>query len=151
MTTQATGFGHERQRASVLHDDHSRVVRRPYDHIHLRVRSRYSQASSTSDGTNTTQVFVDQTFIDRLATSVAPYSAEGKNPTTNATDRVFSEQTSGANVLSLSGDDTNGYAAVLTIVLPITSTGTGSQDGGDSSGPDGGMDGSPGGSPGSSG
>src|SRR5262249_40310184 len=29
-------------------------------HIHLRVRSKYSAASSTSDGTNTTQLFFPQ-------------------------------------------------------------------------------------------
>jgi protocatechuate 3,4-dioxygenase beta subunit len=93
-------------------------------HIHFRIRSTYSTASSTSDGTNTTQAFFDQTFIDTLATSVAPYDGEGQNPTTNASDRVYSTQTDGANVLVLSGDNTNGYVAALTLVLPITSSGT---------------------------
>ncbi len=88
-------------------------------HIHLRVRSTYSEASSTSDGTNTTQVFFEQTFLDTLATSVAPYDSEGKNPTTNASDRVYSQQTKGSNVLTLSGDTTDGYTASLTIGLPI--------------------------------
>lgn len=94
-------------------------------HIHLRVRSSYSQASSTSDGTNTTQLFFAQTFVDRLATSVAPYNAEGVNPTTNAGDRVYAQQENGANLLALSGDDTTGYTAAVTIVLPITSNGAG--------------------------
>jgi protocatechuate 3,4-dioxygenase beta subunit len=115
-------------------------------HIHLRVRSSYSAASSTSDGTNTTQAFFDQTLIDRLATSVAPYGAEGKNPTTNATDHVYAGETDGANELSVTGDDTSGYAASLTIRLPITSTG-----GTTTTGPMGGMgpggDGGPPGSP----
>lgn len=88
-------------------------------HIHLRIRSSYSDASSTSDGTNTTQCFFDQTFIDTLATSVAPYDAEGKNPTTNASDRVYSQQEDGANQLALTGDNTNGYTASVTIYLPI--------------------------------
>jgi protocatechuate 3,4-dioxygenase beta subunit len=88
-------------------------------HIHLRVRSTYSAASSTSDGTNTTQLFFDQTFVDTLSTNVAPYNAEGKNPTTNAGDHVYSGETKGANLLALSGDDTNGYTAAVTIVLPI--------------------------------
>jgi protocatechuate 3,4-dioxygenase beta subunit len=90
-------------------------------HIHLRVRSTYGNASSTSDGTNTTQLFFDQTVIDRLATSVTPYSAEGSNPTTNASDRVDSQETSGKNQMTLSGDDSAGYTASMTIVLPITS------------------------------
>jgi len=89
------------------------------NHIHLRVRSTYSEASSTTDGTNTTQLFFDQTFVDRLATSVAPYSAERTNPTTNAGDRVYSTETDGANVLVLAGDDTSGYASSITIGLPI--------------------------------
>jgi len=38
-------------------------------HIHLRVRSTYSTASSTSDGTNTTQLFCTQALDDTLATT----------------------------------------------------------------------------------
>jgi protocatechuate 3,4-dioxygenase beta subunit len=90
-------------------------------HIHLRIRSTYSAASSTSDGTNTTQLFFPQTLDDTLATSVTPYSAEGKNPTTNAGDHVYSGETDGANLLSLTGDSTSGYAAAVTIGLPIAS------------------------------
>jgi protocatechuate 3,4-dioxygenase beta subunit len=91
-------------------------------HIHLRVRSSYSDASSTTDESNTTQCFFDQTFIDMLYTTVAPYSARGANPTTNAGDHVFAGETNGANVLALTGDTPNGFAASLTIRLPITST-----------------------------
>ena len=36
------------------------------------------------------QLLFDQTFVNTLATSVAPYSSEGTNPTTNASDRVNS-------------------------------------------------------------
>lgn len=93
-------------------------------HIHLRVRSSYSQASSTTDGTNTTQLFFDQTLINALSTNVAPYNAEGTNPTTNASDHVYSGETNGANLLALSGSNASGYTASLTIVLPITGSGT---------------------------
>ncbi|HEX4514415.1 MAG TPA: hypothetical protein VH054_12785 [Polyangiaceae bacterium] len=89
-------------------------------HIHLRIRSTYGDASSTSDGSNTTQLFFAQSFVDRLSTTVAPYDAEGTNPTTNASDRVYSQQESGANVLALAGTDAGGYAASVTIGLPIT-------------------------------
>lgn len=99
-------------------------------HIHLRVRSSYSEASSTTDETNTTQCFFDQAFIDTLDTTVAPYSTEGKNPTTNAGDRVYSQQEDGANQLALTGDDTNGYTASITIYLPITATYDASAPGG---------------------
>ncbi len=94
-------------------------------HIHLRVRSSYSDTASTSDGTNTTQVFFEQTFVDSLATSVAPYNAEGKNPTTNAGDRVYADQTLGKTQMTLTGDNTSGYAASVTIHLPITTEGDG--------------------------
>jgi protocatechuate 3,4-dioxygenase beta subunit len=91
-------------------------------HIHLRLRSSYSSASSTTDGTNTTQLFFTQTFDDTLATSVTPYSAEGKNPTTNAGDHVFNGETNGANVLAVAGNATSGYVASITLGLPITAT-----------------------------
>lgn len=89
-------------------------------HIHLRVRSRYSEASSTSDGTNTTQVFFPQATLDTLYTTVAPYSTKAKDTTTNASDRVYTTQTHAENELVLSGDATNGYSATFSIYLPIT-------------------------------
>jgi protocatechuate 3,4-dioxygenase beta subunit len=91
-------------------------------HIHLRVRSSYGDGSATNDEANTTQCFFDQTFIDALYTSVSPYASRGRNSTTNASDRVYSQQEDGANLLALTGDDTNGYTASVTIRLPITTT-----------------------------
>lgn len=91
-------------------------------HIHLRVRSKYSEASSTSDGTNTTQVFFPQTTIDTINTSVAPYSSHGTNSTTNATDHVYTDETDGKMELTLSGDSTSGYLTSVTIDLPITAS-----------------------------
>jgi protocatechuate 3,4-dioxygenase beta subunit len=115
-------------------------------HIHLRIRSTYSEASSTTDQTNTTQCFFDQTFIDTLYTTVAPYSAEGKNPTTNAADRVYSQQEDGANVLALAGTTSSGYTASVTIYLPVTATYDAAAPGGGppgDGGPGGGFPGSP--------
>ena len=86
-------------------------------HIHLRLRSTYD--SSSSGGTNTMQLFFDQTLIDTLATSVSPYSSEGSNPTTNATDRVYSDQEDGTTLMTLSGSTTAGYTASFNIYLPI--------------------------------
>ena len=53
-------------------------------HIHLRLRSTYD--STSTGGTNTTQLFFPQDTIDTISTTISPYSSEGKNPTTNATD-----------------------------------------------------------------
>jgi len=90
-------------------------------HIHLRVRSKYSEASSTSDGTNTTQLFFPQALIDTLNSSVAPYSSHGTNSTTNASDHVYTPETDGETELSLSGSTSSGYSASYTVGLPITS------------------------------
>jgi protocatechuate 3,4-dioxygenase beta subunit len=91
-------------------------------HIHLRLRSTYSTASSTSDGTNTTQLFFAQTLVNTIDTTIAPYSSQGANPTTNASDRVYEEQTEGLMELVLTGNTTAGYTATVTIGLPITET-----------------------------
>jgi hypothetical protein len=61
---------------------------------------------------------------------MAPYDAEGKNPTTNAGDHVNASEENGANLLALSGDDAAGYTAAVTIVLPITSNGAATNPGG---------------------
>ena len=89
-------------------------------HIHLRLRSKYD--SSDSSGTNTMQVFFDQTLIDTLASSTTPYSEEGTNPTTNASDRVYSEEEDGTTLLTLSGSTVEGYTASFNIHLPIASS-----------------------------
>jgi protocatechuate 3,4-dioxygenase beta subunit len=90
-------------------------------HIHLRVRSSYSQTSSASDGTNTTQLFFPQSVSDTLSASVAPYSSHGTNTTTNASDRVYTSETRGVMLLSPAGSVGSGYTASFTIDLPITS------------------------------
>src|SRR5262249_50437705 len=114
-------------------------------HVHFRVRSSYSEAAGLSDGTNTTQGFFDQAIIDTLATSVSPYSAEGKNPLTNASDRVYAAETAGETLMSLTGDPPSGFPATFTIRLPITTEYDGGMgmggppDGGMGPPPDGGM------------
>jgi protocatechuate 3,4-dioxygenase beta subunit len=86
-------------------------------HIHLRLRSSYD--SSTTDGTNTMQLFFDQTLIDTLDTTVSPYSSEGKNSTTNASDRVYTQQEDGTTLMTLGGSASAGYTATANIYLPI--------------------------------
>lgn len=88
-------------------------------HIHLRLRSTYDEADNS--GTNTVQLFFDETLIDTLATSVEPYSEQGTNSTTNASDRVYSQQEKGTTLLTLAADETSGYAATVKVYLPIAS------------------------------
>lgn len=86
-------------------------------HIHLRLRSTYDE--SDNSGTNTMQVFFNQTLIDTLATSVSPYSAEGTNPTTNASDHVYSTEEYGTTLMTLAGSTSAGYTASFSVYLPI--------------------------------
>jgi hypothetical protein len=87
------------------------------NHIHLRFRSTYDETDTS--GSNTMQVFFDQTLVDTLATSVTPYSSEGTNPTTNATDRVYSTEEDGTTLLTLTGSTAAGYAATFSAYMPI--------------------------------
>jgi len=89
-------------------------------HIHVRVRSKYSEASSTSDGTNTTQLFFPQAVIDQLYANVAPYSTHGKEDTTNTADHVYTGETHAEMLLTLTGDYLSGYSTTASIYLPIT-------------------------------
>jgi protocatechuate 3,4-dioxygenase beta subunit len=86
-------------------------------HIHLRFRSIYD--STSNSGTNTNQIFFDQTLIDTISTTVAPYSTEGKNPTTNASDHVFSSEQKGTGLLTLTGSTAAGYSATFNAFMPI--------------------------------
>ena len=87
-------------------------------HIHLRLRSTYD--SATTGGTNTTQLFFPQEIMDTINATISPYSTEGTNPTTNASDHVYAGEVSGATLLTLSGDNSNGYTATIKVNLPIT-------------------------------
>jgi len=86
-------------------------------HIHLRVRSSYDN-SSTGE-TNTTQLCFPQDTINTVNTSIAPYSSHGTNSTTNANDHVYTPETAGTTLLTLSGDTTSGFTATFKINLPI--------------------------------
>jgi protocatechuate 3,4-dioxygenase beta subunit len=87
-------------------------------HIHLRLRSSYD--STSTGGTNTNQLFFPQDVITTISTTISPYSAEGTNPTTNATDHVYAGEVSGETLLTLSGDTSSGYTATFNVNLPVT-------------------------------
>jgi len=87
------------------------------NHIHLRFRSTYDETETS--GSNTMQVFFDQTLVNTLSTSVSPYSTEGVNPTTNATDRVYSTEEDGTTLLALSGSTATGYTATFSAYMPL--------------------------------
>lgn len=86
-------------------------------HIHMRFRSTYD--SSSSGSTDTAQLFFDQTFIDNLDTTVAPYASGGKNSVTNAGDSIYVGE-GGTTLLSLSGSASAGYSATFSVYLPLS-------------------------------
>ena len=86
-------------------------------HIHLRLRSTYDDTDTS--GTNTMQVFFDQTLVNTIDTTISPYSTHGENSTTNASDRVYSQQEDGTTLLTLSGSTAAGYTATVNVYLPI--------------------------------
>ena len=86
-------------------------------HIHLRFRSTYDETDTS--GSNTMQIFFDQTLVDTINTTISPYSAEGKNPTTNASDRVYSAQENGTTLVTLTGSIATGYATTFNAYMPI--------------------------------
>jgi hypothetical protein len=67
------------------------------------------------------QLFFDQTLVDTLSTTASPYTNEGTNSTTNASDRVYTDQEQGTTLLTLTGSVTAGYAATFSVHLPIKS------------------------------
>jgi protocatechuate 3,4-dioxygenase beta subunit len=87
-------------------------------HIHLRLRSTYD--SSSSGGTNTMQLFFDQALMDTLDTTISPYLGKGRNPTTNASDRVYADEEDGTTVMTVTGSVSAGYSATARIYLPIS-------------------------------
>ena len=87
------------------------------NHIHLRFRSTYDETDTS--GSNTMQLFFDQTLIDTLSTSVAPYSTLGTDPTTNASDHVYTPEEKGTTLLTLVGSTADGYAATFNAYMPI--------------------------------
>ncbi len=86
-------------------------------HIHLRFRSTYDQ--TTTSGSNTVQLFFDQTLVNTINTTIAPYSTDGTDPITNATDRVYSTEEKGTTLLTLTGSITAGYTATFNAYMPI--------------------------------
>jgi hypothetical protein len=84
----------------------------------LRFRSTYDETDDS--GSNTAQVFFDQTVIDTINTTISPYSTHGANSTTNASDRVYSTQEDGTTLLTLTGSTADGFTTTFNAFMPIS-------------------------------
>lgn len=69
----------------------------------------------------TTQLAFPEAVTQLVYATVAPYTSQGQNSTTNASDNVFSDGTS-TEMVTLTGDTTNGYTGALTIVVSAATT-----------------------------
>jgi protocatechuate 3,4-dioxygenase beta subunit len=85
-------------------------------HIHLKVHV---------DGVEvkTTQLAFPEAISQLVYANVSPYSSHGQNSLTNATDNVFSDGTS-TQMVTLTGDTTNGYTGTLTLAVAAAVTNT---------------------------
>jgi protocatechuate 3,4-dioxygenase beta subunit len=85
-------------------------------HIHVKV-------SYGGTSIKVTQLAFPEATTQLVYSTVAPYNTKGQNSITNATDNVFSDGTS-TEMVTLTGDTTNGYTATLSIGVAATVTNT---------------------------
>jgi protocatechuate 3,4-dioxygenase beta subunit len=89
-------------------------------HLHFMVRS--TSASGTLTNLVTSQLFLDQSFINSFYTSTAPYNSRGLPDTTNASDMVYNTTSGGTTAgptltVSLSGSAATGYTATFNVYV----------------------------------
>jgi protocatechuate 3,4-dioxygenase beta subunit len=82
-------------------------------HIHVMIRTFTSTGATALDFT--TQLFFDQTLIDAIATTVAPYSSRGLPDTTNAQDGIYNSATQ----MTLTTSSSGGYAGAMTLGVQV--------------------------------
>jgi protocatechuate 3,4-dioxygenase beta subunit len=81
-------------------------------HIHLMVRVPGQDTARQF----ASQLFFDQSLIDRIASGVAPYKSRGKPDTSNTADGIYDRSTQ----LLLSGSPSTGYAGSFTLGVRLT-------------------------------
>jgi protocatechuate 3,4-dioxygenase beta subunit len=79
-------------------------------HIHMKVHT----AGTASTVVHTGQVFFDNT-VSALVAADSRYGADHITRTTNATDRVYTQQNGSTSVLTMVGSTTAGYGGSITL------------------------------------
>jgi protocatechuate 3,4-dioxygenase beta subunit len=103
-------------------------------HIHVRVRS----AEGATKALNwTTQIFFSDTQNDAVFERASGYTARGLPDTTDETDQVFTSEgkpstNAETSVITLSGDNSEGYSGVFDVALDASGAGTGTSSTGGS-------------------
>jgi protocatechuate 3,4-dioxygenase beta subunit len=92
-------------------------------HIHFMVRS--TSSSGTLTNRMTSQLFFDQSFINTLYTTTAPYNTRGLADTTNAADMVYNTTTAsgtaaGPSLLLGLTQTSSGYAGTYNVYVAAT-------------------------------
>jgi len=99
-------------------------------HVHIRIR-RYDDSGSVIYN-NTTQLFFPESIIDEVMKLDAYKTAAASNwDTENDADNMYNTE----NLMTLTGDTTNGYTATYTIELPLNESSASTSDSDMSSGP----------------
>ncbi len=86
-------------------------------HIHVRVR-KLSSSGATIAG-YTTQIFFSDADNDNVLTSAAPYDTRTpqKDPMTDENDTVLQSSDDATNIISVTGNISDGFAATFNIML----------------------------------
>jgi protocatechuate 3,4-dioxygenase beta subunit len=85
-------------------------------HIHVRVRTYNGSSVATN---YTTQIFFSDADNDTVLSGAAPYNTRSPktDPTTDETDNVLTSSADATNIVPVSGNVTDGFAATFTIGL----------------------------------
>ena len=86
-------------------------------HIHVRVR-KLSSSGATIAG-YTTQIFFSDADNVRVLTGAAPYNTRSpqKDPTTDENDTVLQTADDATNIVSVTGNINDGFAATFNVML----------------------------------
>jgi len=98
-------------------------------HIHYRIYTGGSVTGTSYDYSSATLIHTGQMFFDPSANAAvaatAPYDENTVSRTTNAQDRVYSDQHGSEVLTTLTGDPTAGYTATLSIAVAGGGTSSG--------------------------
>lgn len=101
-------------------------------HIHNRVYSGGTVSGTSYSYSGATLLYTGQWFfpadVDDAIAETSPYSSNQTTRTTNAEDRVYTEQSGSDHVVSMSGSTTDGYVGTLTMYVDAGGT-TSDEDG----------------------
>jgi protocatechuate 3,4-dioxygenase beta subunit len=99
------------------------------NHIHTRVYTGGTVSGTSFDYSNATLIHTGQIFFDATinttVAAVSPYSTNSVARTTNAEDRVYTQQHGTEVLTTTTGNTTDGYAATVALTISGSGASTG--------------------------